>query len=125
LHDGGLRPRVTMEAPREPSYFVPPVPASCAAPPRGRVLCFAPHPDDEVIGPGGALARHRMQGDPVRVVIATDGVAGDPEGRFDKAHYASRRRQESARGLAVLQVADVAFWGFLDSAVITEAGLEQ
>jgi len=103
-------------APRDPERW--------QAPPRGRALCFAPHPDDEVIGPGGALAMHRAQGDPVRVVLATDGVAGDPDGHYDPAGYAERRRAESRAGLAQLDVDDVDFWGYPDSCVVTESDLE-
>ena len=93
------------------------------APPKGRVLCFAPHPDDEVIGPGGALALHRRQGDAVRVAIATDGVAGDPDGVFPADGYGERRRGESRAGLAELGVADVDFWGYPDGYEVSEADL--
>jgi LmbE family N-acetylglucosaminyl deacetylase len=45
---------------------------------QGRALIFAPHPDDEVIGCGGAVIRHLDKKDPVRVVVFTDGRLGDP-----------------------------------------------
>lgn len=38
-----------------------------------RVLAVVAHPDDEVIGVGGTLARHAEQGDEVWVVILGDG----------------------------------------------------
>ncbi|MBI3261468.1 PIG-L family deacetylase [Candidatus Berkelbacteria bacterium] len=38
-------------------------------PPKGRVLVVAPHPDDEVIGCGGAILLHRQQNAPVDVVF--------------------------------------------------------
>jgi LmbE family N-acetylglucosaminyl deacetylase len=37
-----------------------------------RVLVIAPHADDEVLGPGGSLARHVENGDDVSVVIISD-----------------------------------------------------
>jgi LmbE family N-acetylglucosaminyl deacetylase len=92
--------------------------------PRGRVLAFAPHPDDEAAGPGGALALHRAQGDPVRVAVATDGTSGDPGGRFDATTFAAMRRAESRAGCAELGVDDVAFWGFPDGHVLSETDLE-
>jgi LmbE family N-acetylglucosaminyl deacetylase len=39
----------------------------------GGVLCIAAHPDDEVLGCGGVLARHARNGEPVTVVIACEG----------------------------------------------------
>jgi LmbE family N-acetylglucosaminyl deacetylase len=92
--------------------------------PAGRVLAFAPHPDDEAAGPGGVLALHRAQGDPVRVVVATDGVGGDPDRRFAAADYAAMRRAESRAGLVHLGVDDVQFWGFPDGHVLSEVDLE-
>lgn len=113
-----------MHIPTDDVPWSAPPPQIRRAVPRGRVLCLAPHPDDECIGPGGSLAMHRAQGDPVRVVIGTDGQAGDPDRRFDPASYGERRRQESRAGLRELGVDDVAFWGFPDSCVITENDLD-
>ena len=39
-----------------------------------RVLVVAAHPDDEVLGCGGTLARHTATGDTVNVFLCTDGV---------------------------------------------------
>lgn len=38
------------------------------------ILVIAAHPDDEVLGCGGAIARHALAGDSVRVVIMAEGV---------------------------------------------------
>ena len=102
----------------------PPYPQDVRSVPHGRVLAFAPHPDDEIAGPGGALCMHRRAGDPVRVVVATDGVAGDPDARFDRATYGERRRAETRAGLRELGVDDVVFWGFPDSCVLTASDIE-
>lgn len=106
------------------SLQVPPEPEWLLAPPRGRVLVFSPHPDDEVIGPGGTLCLHRRQGDEVRAVIATDGTAGDPDRHFDRAAYTALRRQESQAGLAEVGVGDLRFWGMPDSCVLSDNDLE-
>lgn len=102
----------------------PPEPALWTDVPHGPVLAFVPHPDDEIAGPGGALCMHRLAGDPVRVVVATDGKAGDPDGRFERATYTERRRDESRRGLAEISVHDVEFWGFPDSCQLSGDDLE-
>ena len=82
-----------------------------AALPR-RVLAFAPHPDDEVLGCGGVLALHTRRGDDVRVLVCTDG-AGDDADR----DLAATRRAESVAGCAALGVTDVQFLEFVDGAL--------
>ena len=42
-----------------------------------RVLVLAPHMDDEAIGCGGSVLRHRQHGNPLVVVYLTDGAEGD------------------------------------------------
>jgi LmbE family N-acetylglucosaminyl deacetylase len=41
---------------------------------RTSVLVIAPHPDDEVMGCGGVIARHVAQGDTVTVLVITRGI---------------------------------------------------
>lgn len=42
-------------------------------PPLNKVLVIAPHPDDEVLGCGGSIAKHAANGDEVYVAIVTKG----------------------------------------------------
>ena len=38
-----------------------------------QILVVAAHPDDEVLGCGGTIARHAYSGDQVRVLIVAEG----------------------------------------------------
>lgn len=64
-----------------------------------RVMAVVAHPDDEVIGPGGTLAKHAMAGDTVHVVILAEGTtsrAGDSnhESSLRRSHEATRSAAE-------------------------------
>ncbi len=89
-----------------------PLPETLLAPDAGRVLLLAPHPDDDVLGCGGTACLHVEQGDPVRVVVAYDGAAGDPKGHFDKDEIAALRRNEAREGGRILGLSDYDFWGY-------------
>lgn len=79
---------------------------------RGVVLVLAPHPDDEVFGCGGAIMRHVADGDPVYVVIVTDGgwqaEADNPD------TYIRLRRSESLCAAKILGYGTPIFWGLAD-----------
>ena len=102
----------------------PPVPEPWAAPPRGRVLWLAPHPDDETLGGGGTLALHRAQRDPVRVIFATDGGAGDPAGHYPPDRYVALRREEARRAAEALGGLDLEFWPYPDGTLAGVADLD-
>lgn len=76
------------------------------------VLVFAPHPDDEVFGCGGALALHAKAGHPVQVVLLT---AGDSKAEIGSdPMYADSRLLESRAAASVLGIAHPECWGLLD-----------
>jgi len=79
--------------------------------PHGRVLVLAPHPDDEVLGCGGSIIRHVQAGDPVKVIIVTDGAYGAPDRAGD---YALTRQQESIAAANVLGYGAPCFWALPD-----------
>ncbi len=95
-------------------------PVVLTAPPRGSVLVLAPHPDDETLGCGGVIALHAAQGDPVTVIIATDGASGDPEGRYRDADFPALRQAESRSAAGILGVTSLQFWNYPDGK-LTEA----
>jgi LmbE family N-acetylglucosaminyl deacetylase len=61
-----------------------------------RVLVVAAHPDDEVLGAGGTLARHAAQGDAVEVLICAQGLASRPGGATADALEALREAARKA-----------------------------
>ena len=67
----------------------------------GGVLAIAAHPDDEVLGCGGVLARHARAGEPVTVLIVCQGDAGrrGAHGAYDNAQV-----QRAAAALGVRHV---------------------
>jgi LmbE family N-acetylglucosaminyl deacetylase len=92
-----------------------------ALPPARRVLAFAPHPDDETFGCGGALALYARAGAQVSVVVLTDGSAQvDAD---ERAAHVAAREAETRAALACLGVSDVAFWGLPDRGLAAETGL--
>lgn len=88
--------------------------------PLAPVLVVAPHPDDETLGCGGAIAQLRSQGYPVQVLVVSDGTRSHPRSQEYPAPRLKQVRQaETLAALALLQVeADsVTFFGLPDGAV--------
>lgn len=79
-----------------------------------RVFVFAPHPDDETIGCGGALALHTRAGDPVKVIFLTNGAKGNFSGKTDRKEYIALRKKEAIKASGILGVKDVVFWEYED-----------
>jgi len=81
------------------------------------VLVLAAHPDDEVLGVGGTIARHAAAKDGVHVVIAAEGATS----RDGKRNAKARRReigdlQSAARRAAkILGARSVRFLGLPDN----------
>lgn len=81
-----------------------------------QVLCIVTHPDDEVIGVGGTLARHADRGDPVHVHVLSEAepsrhneVTPDVEDRIEE------RRENTRRACQRLGVDSVGFEEFPDN----------
>ncbi|MFA7240303.1 MAG: glycosyltransferase [Sulfuricellaceae bacterium] len=83
-----------------------------------RILVFAPHPDDEIIGCGGYLAQKCAAKAVVRVIVVSDGACG-----LAQSATPGLRQEESRSGLAELGVQDVRFWDYPDSAIPLSGGI--
>ncbi|MDT8364613.1 MAG: PIG-L family deacetylase [Nitrosomonas sp.] len=88
-----------------PNHSVTEIPCTCA-------LVFAPHPDDEVFGCGGAIMRHIEHGAAVHVIIVTDGgydISDDPADS-----YILQRQNESIAAAEILGYGAPIFWNYPD-----------
>ncbi|WP_415380066.1 PIG-L deacetylase family protein [Halosimplex sp. TS25] len=82
------------------------------------VLCIVAHPDDEVLGVGGTLARHAAVGEDVHVCILSDGVTS----RYDDESAADdeiERRRDRARRACETLGATMSCYGFPDNSFDT------
>lgn len=75
-----------------------------------RVLVLAPHPDDEVFGCGGTLARMAESGAVICVVVATDGAAR----ATNHSDAIATREAESRTAATVLGLPEPIFWRLPD-----------
>ena len=80
--------------------------------PATQVLVFAPHPDDEVFGCGGAIMRHVEQEIPVHVIVLSDGAFGVDGDKV--ADYTQQRQNESIDAANVLGYGVPVFWQYRD-----------
>jgi len=82
-----------------------------------KILILAPHPDDEVLGCGGAACQHSAAGDRVCAVFLTSGELGLKQLSREKAWQI--REAEARKAARILGLASVEFlrgpdWGLSD-----------
>ena len=85
-----------------------------------RVTVVAPHPDDETLGCGGAIALLRQHDIPVQVLVMSDGTQSHPGSRcFPTKKLREVRESEAVLALKILGVAEanVTFLRWPDTAV--------
>ena len=85
-----------------------------------QVVVVAPHPDDETLGCGGAIALLRQHHIPVQVLIISDGTQSHPNSkRFPAEKLRKVRESEAIAALEILGVAadNVTFFRWPDTAV--------
>lgn len=86
----------------------------------GRTLIVAPHPDDESLGCGGAIALLRRFDYPVFVVVMSDGTLSHPNSqKYPALRLRDLREREMLDALNILQVApeNVRFLRYKDRSV--------
>ncbi|MGI8468609.1 MAG: PIG-L deacetylase family protein [Pyrinomonadaceae bacterium] len=89
----------------------------------GKTMVFAPHPDDESLGCGGAIALLRKFDLPVSVVTMSDGTLSHPNSRkFPPEKLRDLRETEMRNALEILGVSEneITFLRYRDRAVPDE-----
>ena len=77
-----------------------------------QILIVAAHPDDEVLGCGGAIARHVKEGDSAHVLFLGDGVSSRSN---SNNKLISARKESAVKACEVLGAAVVGFEKFPDN----------
>ncbi len=92
--------------------------------PEGPALIIAPHPDDETIGCGAAIANFCAEGRKVRVLIVTDGGASTESAVITSQELSAIRRKETFNATKVLGLSEenVFFLSYPDSKIISYIG---
>lgn len=89
-----------------------------------KVLVVAAHPDDEVYGMGGTIAKMAAQGHEVHVLIVTDGCTAQYAGRPDLPEIIERKHTEALVANRLLGIKEVRFGTFPDMRLDTVPHVE-
>ena len=75
---------------------------------KNRVLVVAAHPDDEVLGCGGTIARHVQHGDQVRILIMSEGITSRNKNLSDsQSDELSKLHKAAKKASKILGVEDL------------------
>jgi LmbE family N-acetylglucosaminyl deacetylase len=84
------------------------------------VAVIAPHPDDDAIGVGGSLLRHRAAGENVFAIYVTDGAGTPTSGGRTREEIVQTRQDEAMRGLGEMDGQAGIFLNYPSKAVRSE-----
>ncbi|SAL16088.1 glucosamine-6-phosphate deaminase-like protein [Caballeronia sordidicola] len=111
-NDRAIKGRGTSEAAWQSTdqlSTLPEVEPETLVPVGARAVIVAPHPDDEILGTGGLLARLSDLGRKVLIIAVTDGTASHPDSpEWPAARLAATRPQETRDALQRLRMRHVA-----------------
>tara|TARA_B110000977_G_scaffold201788_1_gene298648 strand:+ start:8721 stop:9407 length:687 start_codon:yes stop_codon:yes gene_type:complete len=83
------------------------------------ILILAAHPDDEVLGCGGAIAKYSSEGYFIHVAFLADGVFSRRGDKNEQIAELESRRSSAEKALKILGVSSVSFNDFPDNRMDT------
>jgi len=83
------------------------------------ILVIAAHPDDEVLGCGGTIAKHALQGDEVYCLILGEGVAARGESEALREKEKEALKQNASKAAEILGIKELMFRNFPDQRLDT------
>lgn len=88
------------------------------------ILVLAAHPDDEVLGCGGTIARFVSEGSFIHVAFLADGVSSRQGSARERENELQRRRSAARSALAILGVSSISFEDYPDNRMDTIAVID-
>jgi len=86
-----------------------------------KILVVAAHADDEVLGCGGTIAKHNIEGDEVFLILMADGVSSRSYGDSSQLEQRNFAAEEVAK---ILGIKKIMYLGFPDNRMDTLSLLE-
>ena len=78
-------------------------------------MVIVAHPDDEILGCGGTIAKHISEGDAVNILIMSDGVTSRKNHENEIKIEILRRKQSALRATQLLKCNEPSFFNFPDN----------
>lgn len=85
------------------------------------ILIVAAHPDDEVLGCGGTIAKLAHEGHNVHIIYLTDGIGARDESDIESVHARFERKEAAKNAAQILGANSPVFGDFPDNGMDTVA----
>lgn len=82
---------------------------------KNKVLIISAHPDDETLGCGGTIAKHKLQGDKIFQIFVSDGEGARVNNEKHLIKSIDNRRFMAKKAAKILGVSETVFLDFQDN----------